>query len=215
MRAALRISLTTLLLLAGWAAIVFFGTLEGWWKKPLARRGDTEGLMKAAIAFVNKSNAGNTVLALLERGSVQGHHAASVGVPVEMETLFQVASLSKWISAWGVMALAEDGKINLDAPVSTYLKRWALPKSEYDTDRVTARRLLSHTAGLTDGLGYAGFPPGTPVQTLEESLAHTADVSPGASGVVRVGIEPGSKWEYSGGGYALLQLLVEEVSGGP
>jgi CubicO group peptidase (beta-lactamase class C family) len=103
----------------------------------------------------------------------------------------------------------------LDAPVSTYLTRWRLPASEFDNDKVTARRLLSHTAGLTDGLGYAGFKPGAAVQSLEESLTAPADVSPGAGGVIRVGYEPGTRWKYSGGGYAILQLLIEERSGEP
>ncbi len=111
------------------------------------------------------------------------------------------------------MALVEDGRLDLDAPVSTYLTRWTLPESEFDNDKVTPRRLLSHTAGLTDGLGYAGFEPGATVQSLEESLTRPADVSPGARGVIQVGYEPGTEWRYSGGGYALLQLLVEEVSG--
>jgi len=111
------------------------------------------------------------------------------------------------------MALVEDRKLDLNAPVSTYLTRWTLPEGKFDNNKVTVRRLLSHTAGLTDGLGYAGFEPGAAVQSLEESLKRPADVSPGASGVVEVGHEPGSEWRYSGGGYAILQLLIEEVSG--
>src|SRR5688572_12854965 len=74
-------------------------------------------------------------------------------------------------------------------------------------------RLLSHMAGLTDGLGYAGFAPGAKVQSLEESLTRAADSPPGAGGEVRVGIAPGTKWQYSGGGYTLLQLVIEEASG--
>jgi CubicO group peptidase (beta-lactamase class C family) len=68
-------------------------------------------------------------------------------------------------------------------------------------------------AGLTDGLGYAGFAPGATVQSLEESLTRAADASPGADGRVRVGLAPGTKWQYSGGGYTLLQLMIEEASG--
>ncbi len=79
---------------------------------------------------------------------------------------------------------------------------------------MTVRRLLSHTAGLTDGLGYGGFEPGKPVQTLEASLTRAADASPGREGVTKVGREPGD-FAYSGGGYTLLQLLIEEVSGRP
>ncbi|MBK6705908.1 MAG: serine hydrolase [Caulobacteraceae bacterium] len=81
--------------------------------------------------------------------------------------------------------------------------------------QVTARRLLSHTAGLTDGLGYGGFAPGQTVQRLEDSLTHASDASPDADGRLRVGAEPGENFLYSGGGYALLQLVIEEVSGEP
>jgi CubicO group peptidase (beta-lactamase class C family) len=107
----------------------------------------------------------------------------------------------------------EAGKLDLDAPVSIYLKRWALPESEFDNSKVTVRRLLSHTAGLTDGLGYAGFAPGAKVQSLEESLTRATDASLEADGRVRVGLAPGTKWRYSGGGYTLLQLIIEETSG--
>jgi CubicO group peptidase (beta-lactamase class C family) len=196
-----------------WGATVVFGTLEGWGRTPLAPRGDPRAFMDAAIRRVDAEHAGNAVFALIQAGSVYDEHAVSVGDSVDRDTVFQVASLSKWITAWGVMALVEEGRFDLDAPVSTYLTRWTLPESEFDPRGVTIRRLLSHTAGLTDGLGYAGFAPGTPVQTVEESLQHTADVSPGASGIVKVGREPGSGWQYSGGGYTLLQLLIEEVTG--
>jgi CubicO group peptidase (beta-lactamase class C family) len=78
---------------------------------------------------------------------------------------------------------------------------------------VTVRRLLSHTAGLTDGLGYNGFAADTEVQSLEASLTHAADADTGGDGRVRVGVEPGAGWNYSGGGYTLLQLVIEEVTG--
>ena len=53
------------------------------------------------------------------------------------------------------------------------------------------------------------------MQSLEGSLTQAADASPGHDGRVRVGLAPGTAWRYSGGGYTLLQLLVEEVSGEP
>jgi CubicO group peptidase (beta-lactamase class C family) len=213
MKAVFRVGLATLSLLGLWAVVVFAGTSEGWWKQPLAPRGNTAQFMDAARRFIDSANAGNAVVALVEKGSVHGVHAVSVGDAVDVNTVFQSASLSKWITAWGVMALVQEGKLDLDAPVSTYLTRWALPESKFDNRKVTVRRLLSHTAGLTDGLGYAGFAPNAPVQSLEESLTRPADASPGASGTIEVGYEPGSEWRYSGGGYAVLQLLVEEVSG--
>ncbi len=169
--------------------------------------------MGATTKLINTGNAGNAVFAVIENGSVHGVHAVSVGEVVDVNTVFQTASLSKWITAWGVMALVQQGKLDLDAPVGNYLTRWVLPESKFDNNKVTVRRLLSHTAGLTDGLGYAGFAPGAAVQSLEESLKQPADASPGASGTIKVGYEPGSEWRYSGGGYAILQLLIEEVSG--
>jgi CubicO group peptidase (beta-lactamase class C family) len=213
MKILLKVGAPTLVLLLLWTAAVLFGTAEGWRRNAIAPRRDPRAFMDAAIERVDEAHAGNAVLALIDGGLVYDEHAVSVGDEVDRDSVFQVASLSKWITAWGVMALVEEGKVDLDAPVSAYLTRWTLPESAFDSSGVTVRRLLSHTAGLTDGLGYAGFPPGTPVQTLEESLARTADASPDASGLVRVGYEPGSEWRYSGGGYTLLQLLVEEVSG--
>ncbi len=212
MKAAFRVALVTLLLGVLWVLVVFFGTSEGWWTRPLAPRGDTDAFVDAAVKLVDSSNKGNAVFALLDSGSVYAVHARSVGNPVDDDTVFQTASLSKWITAWGVMALVEQGKLDLDAPVSSYITRWTLPPSKFDNSQVTVRRLLSHTAGLTDGLGYAGFAPNATVPSLEETL-RAADADDGVNGTIAVGYEPGSEWRYSGGGYAILQLVIEEVSG--
>ncbi|OYX56922.1 MAG: serine hydrolase [Brevundimonas subvibrioides] len=194
-------------------AIILFGATEGWGRKRIAPPGDAARFATAVAARLDRDAVGNAAFILVEHGKPVSEHFVSKGAPVDRDTQFQVASLSKWATAWGVMALVDEGKLDLDAPVSRYLTRWRLPAGQFDNDKVTVRRLLSHTAGLTDGLGYAGFTPGTPVQSLEASLTHAADASPGADGSVHVGIEPGSAWEYSGGGYTLLQLVIEEVSG--
>jgi CubicO group peptidase (beta-lactamase class C family) len=76
--------------------------------------------------------------------------------PVTSGTVFNIGSASKSVTAWGVMHLVEQGKIDLDAPVSRYLTRWQLPESDFEHDGVTVRRLLSHTAGLSPG-SYLGF----------------------------------------------------------
>jgi CubicO group peptidase (beta-lactamase class C family) len=206
------ISLTVLALLL-WVTLLMAGTIEGWWRKPLATPGDTRAFLSAAIARIDREHKGNVAFALLERGRSTGTHFKSAGKPVGASTRFQVASLSKWITAWGVLTLVDAGKLDLDAPVSRYLTRWKLPVGKFDNKAVTVRRLLSHTAGLGDGLGYAGFKPGEALQPIEESLTRAADASPGASGIVRVETEPGTSFKYSGGGYTLLQLLIEEISG--
>lgn len=204
---------SALLLMFLWTVVIFFGTIEGWFHQPIAKRTTSQSFMDAVDAELKEQFVGNFAMAVINNGTVEFEKFHSAGKPVNKHTVFQVSSLSKWISAAGIMKLVEDGKIDLDAPVSTYLTRWQLPPSEFNEEEVTVRRLLSHTAGLTDKLGYSGFEKITAVQSLEESLTKAADADEGLSGEVRVGMKPGSEFSYSGGGYTLLQLLVEEVSG--
>ncbi|WP_143435301.1 serine hydrolase domain-containing protein [Henriciella aquimarina] len=213
MRRLILIALVTLACIIGWSGITLAAASEGWWRKPLTSSESPEAFLKAAETVIEDENTGNVAMILIEQGDIAGSHYASKGQRIDGDSLFQVASLSKWLSALGVMRLVENGRISLDAPVSTYLTRWSLPPSPYDNEGVTVRRLLSHTAGLGDGLGYNGFATKEAMQTLEASLTRAADASPGAEGSVRLVQAPGAKWTYSGGGYTLLQLLVEEVSG--
>ncbi len=195
-----------------WAIAVFLGTLNGWTYRPLTKQENSQSYIEAVEEEISKQFVGNFALALLKNGTVEHEKFHTEGKPVDSHTVFQVASLSKWVSAFGVMKLVETGQLDLDTPVSKYLTRWQLPPSKFDNEKVTVRRLLSHTAGLTDGLGYSGFEKGTPIQSIEQSLTQAADADEGTSGVVSVGLEPGSEFKYSGGGYTLLQLLVEEVT---
>ena len=203
----------TVLIMISWAGVIFLGTVNGWLHKPIAKQNTPQFFLAAVEMEIDKQFVGNFAMATFKDGIVEYEKFHSAGKPVDRHTVFQVASLSKWISAFGIMKLVEDGKLDLDAPVSKYLTRWQLPPSEFNNEEVTVRRLLSHKAGLTDGLGYSGFKPGTRVQSIEQSLTKASDADEGISGAVYVGMEPGSKFKYSGGGYTLLQLLVEEVSG--
>jgi len=205
--------LVTALLMILWAVVVFLATVNGLLHKRIAKQNTSQSFVEAIDREMNKQFVGNFAMATFKNGNLEYEKFHSAGKPVNRNTVFQVASLSKWISAFGIMKLVEDGKLDLDAPVSKYLTRWQLPPSEFNNEAVTVRRLLSHTAGLTDGLGYSGFETGTPVQSIEQSLTKASDADEGSSGAVYVGIEPGHEFKYSGGGYTLLQLLVEEVSG--
>lgn len=214
LRRLIVIAACTLLAVIAWSGLAIIATLQGWGRQPLADA-EPRAFMQAAVSQILAGHEGNVAFVLMEDGQVFDQHFASKGKPVDRDTLFQVASLSKWVTAWGVLTLVESGRLDLDAPAETYLKRWRLPPSDFNREAVTIRRLLSHTAGLTDGLGYLGFAPGKPVQTLEASLSQAADAAPGAGGAVKLGTEPGSRWRYSGGGYTLLQLVIEEVTGEP
>ena len=52
-------------------------------------------------------------------------------VPVSSSTMFNAGSISKSVTAWAILSLANDGRLDLDAPVSTYIKRWQLPPSGF------------------------------------------------------------------------------------
>ena len=107
-----------------------------------------------------------------------------------------------WSKGYG---LADEA---MGTPVERYLTRWHLPPSDFDHAEVTLRRLLNHTAGLSLG-GYPGFDPSEKLPTLKESLSGIT----GGVGDVRVAHLPGTRFRYSGGGYTLLQLIIEEVTG--
>lgn len=211
----LRISFIAFVALAAWAALVIFGAREGWLRPMPAPAGDMAGFMRWAESRYAAEAHGNIAMVLIDEGAVAQTYFASHGRAVDGDSLFQVASVSKWLTAWGVMTLAEEGRIDLDAPVSRYLTRWRLPESEYDNDQVTVRRLLGHTAGLTDGLGFLGFTPDQTIPSIEEELRDVADAMTGADGIVRVGARADGSWRYSGGGYLILQLIIEEVTQEP
>jgi CubicO group peptidase (beta-lactamase class C family) len=212
MRRRLGIVFATIMALVVWVVLVGAGAREGWWRAMPAVKGDAAGFLGWAESRYAAESKGNFAMVLLDRGRVAGTALASHGRAVDGASLFQVASMSKWVTAWGVMTLVEQHRIDLDTPVSHYLTRWHLPPGEFDNDGVTVRRLLGHTAGLTDGLGFRGFAPGRTPPTIEQELTRAQDAQPGASGITRVGAKPDTTWRYSGGGYLILQLLIEEVT---
>ncbi len=132
---------------------------------------------------------------------------------VTKDTLFQAGSISKSITALGILLLVQEGKIDLDVDVNQYLKSWHLPDNEFTvTEKVTLRRVLSHSAGLT----VSGF-PGYHMSATIPSLTQILDgVNPPANTEpVRVNRIPGTKWSYSGGGTTIAQLLIEDITGQP
>ena len=155
-------------------------------------------------------------VALIENGQtvwMSGYGFADLASsrPVDPNsTVFQAASISKTLVAWTVMDLAEAGLIDLDVPIETYLTRWSFPEGPFSSGAVTARRLLSHTAG-TSIWGYPGFRPGADLPSLEQSLRGQTN----GQGRVEIEVEPATRWRYSGGGFTVLQLAIEEITGQP
>ncbi len=203
--------LVGVLVVALWAALVVYGAISGWWLATAAPKGDTAAFFEAAIDMAHEHSRGNVALVLLHDGDVYAEHYEPSVDAVDRHTLFPVASMSKWVTAFGVMQLVQAGKLDLDAPVSRYLTRWTLPVGEFDPGGVTVRRLLSHTAGLTDALGFGDYGADEQIPSLVASLQQPRASS--GTAIIVVGQEPGSGWLYSGGGYLIAQLVIEEASG--
>ncbi len=148
--------------------------------------------------LIDRYHVPGLVVATIENGAVTWTKAyGSVDYagrrPLKPDRVFNFASAAKTMTAWAVMHLVEDGKVDLDAPADRYLRRWHIPPcSDFDASGVIIRRLLSHTAGLTVP-GYGGYPSRRPLPTLKKTLEGGSY----ASGAVRVGWRPGSRFHYS------------------
>ena len=137
---------------------------------------------------------------------------AVTGAPVTTETLFQAASISKPVAATAALRLVEEGFLELDVPVNDYLKGWKIPENDFNREHpVTLKHLLSHTGGLTVH-GFPGYATGEEVPATVEVLDGSG---PANTAPVRVDTIPGSLWRYSGGGYTIVQKLLEDVTEKP
>lgn len=132
-------------------------------------------------------------MAVIEDGKVVwskcfGVLNANTKAPVQGDTLFEAASMSKPVFAYAVLQLAEDKTIDLDKPLVGYYRPAYLPKHEY-IDQITARHVLTHTTGLPDW-GDENKP-----ETLKPSF------------------KPGSYFSYSGEAFVFLQFVIEKMTG--
>lgn len=147
-------------------------------------------------------------IALVQKGETTwskayGYADLEEGRKMTTDTYCRVESISKSVTAWGVMKLVEQGKIELDKPVELYIKNWEFPESEFSEEKVTVRQLLTHTAGMPLGDIFERYSPKEEIPSLEQSLTKEAILIQ----------EPGLSFSYSNTGYNLLELLIEEVTG--
>src|SRR5580704_5504057 len=132
--------------------------------------------------------------------------------PITAETLFQAGSISKPTTGLAVLRLVEEGRLDLDEDVNAKLSERKVPENEFTKEqKVTLRRLLSHTAGVNIH-GFIGYPQGNPVPSLLQVLKGE---KPANTPPVQVVMTPGTTWRYSGGGYTIVQLLLTELEHRP
>jgi CubicO group peptidase (beta-lactamase class C family) len=132
--------------------------------------------------------------------------------PVTTETLFQAGSISKSVNAMIAMKKVEQGKISLDENINDKLVSWKLPDNALTAKKkVTLRNLLSHTGGTTVH-GFPGYAVNEKVPSLPQVLDGTA---PANTAAVRVDLEPGTKFRYSGGGTTIAQVALMDIEKKP
>lgn len=144
----------------------------------------------------------------LEWARAYGMADSSENRELTSESLLLAASMSKPVSATRAHQLMEEGRLDLDANVNDYLTSWHLPDNEFtETEKVTTRRILNHTAGLTVW-GFPGYDKGDTIPTVPQVLD-----GEGNTDSVRVYKVPGESWQYSGGGYTIMQQMFEDIDG--
>jgi D-alanyl-D-alanine carboxypeptidase len=166
----------------------------------------TDFLQARADALVRSDTPGGVILAIVRpSGEViavsAGHQSG--GGPIPTDGRVRIGSVTKTFMAVLVLQLADEGRVDLDAPARTYVTN---PPPQAG---VTVRDLLQHTSGLP-GDAQPGFleriqgQPNHPL-TPQQILAFTRDVPPL--------FEPGTGWSYSNTDYIYLGLLIEDVTG--
>ena len=142
-----------------------------------------------------------------------GVRDVATGAPVDTETIFQAASISKPVAAMGSLKAVQDGVFGLDQDVNTILRSWQLDGEGFtDARAVTPRMLMSHTSGLGDAFGYPGYDPDGPIPTAIETLD---GIPPSNTRPLFMEREPMTAYEYSGGGVTLQQVALSDARGRP
>ena len=156
------------------------------------------GIPGVSIAVINEGK--------IEWAKGYGVADSSENRPVTTETMFLAGSISKPVAAIRAHQLVEEGVINLDSNINNYLSSWIIPNNEFtEKEKVTTRRILNHTAGLTVW-GFPGYDKGDAIPSVTEVLD-----GKGNTDSVRVYKEPGESWMYSGGGYTIMQLMITDL----
>jgi CubicO group peptidase (beta-lactamase class C family) len=182
---------------------------------PVVIKGDA----KAAHTLADRMkelNVPGVSVAVLHNGKIEwarGYGVRSIGGPaVTADTMFQAGSISKPVATMAALKLVEQGKLSLDVDINTLLKSWKLPSDPVTGGKpVTLRELLTHTGGTTVH-GFPGYASNEPVPTLVQVLNGE---KPANTPAIRSEAAPGSKWNYSGGGFTIVQQAMIDVSGEP
>jgi len=163
---------------------------------------DTARIEEVVREEMSRQGVPGVSLAVVRRGSIayaQGFGYANLehNVPVRPETVFQSGSVGKQFTAAAVMMLVEQGRIALDDSIAKFI-----PEAPEQWRPISIRRLLTHTAGMTDYPSDFDFRR----DYTEEELLKRAMQIP-------LAFAPGDTWSYSNLGYVTLGVLIHRITG--
>ncbi len=176
---------------------------------------DVEAMLAEAA---RRRGLGGVGVAIVRKGRRPEFHVVGLadpasGRPISPDTVFRIASISKTMTAIGLLQLRDGGLLDLDQPVNNYLKRLTVAPPPGGPE-VTFRHLLTHTAGIGE-MPSASDLPRRQVWGLGPPGTAAADLPALYRGTLRPEVPAGSKWAYANHGFALLGQLVEDISGRP
>ncbi|MEV0223794.1 amino acid adenylation domain-containing protein, partial [Streptomyces sp. NPDC050704] len=183
--------------------------------RPAARTGSRPGaLSPQLLPGMAEHHVPGAAVAQIRDGEVAGIQAYGVLAAgsteaVTPQTLFQAGSISKLVTALGVLRLVDRDRLDLDEDVNTYLTSWQVTAPSGAPARVTLRHLLSHRSGLTV-VGNAGYLPGEPMPTVLDLLTGRPplDTPP-----VHAEQPPGGAFKLANTNYSVIQQLLEDATG--
>ena len=171
----------------------------------------TEETLTASLDKIAKKYGASAVqIAIIENGAVTGYYNygfadKSAEKPVNSDTVFRAASLSKLIDAMAVMKLSEEGKIDIDGDIGTYLG-YKVRSPKHPKTVITPRMLMTHTSGIIDSESFLksrNSASSTPLKKLtSQSSSYSAS-------------NPGKSHRYSNFGVAVLAAAGEKTAGVP
>lgn len=171
---------------------------------PIAERMRVHRTPAVSIAVINDGR--------IEWARAYGTLQAGGSVPADTATLFQAASISKPVATLAMLRLMERGQLSLDDDVNSYLRAWRVPENAFTArEKVTLRRIVSHSAGLT----VSGFPGYAADSAMPTTVQILDGERPANTAPVRVDTVPGSRLRYSGGGMTVMQQMLVDLTGRP
>lgn len=131
------------------------------------------------------------------------------GDSVNTDTYFQAGSISKFITSGLITKMSEKYSFDLETDINQYLKNWQLPENKkFSPNKVNMKNLLSHSGGISV-TGFPGYISGGYIPNLKEILVGSENV---LSDSIKVINSPNEKFQYSGGGYAILQQSITDIT---